>query len=82
VGFDVYASTGFFDNFRLRPVTLENASGYIDELNLTSSNPITRLGLYSLGLEGVSSEGAVFTLSKFGRVVDRVIVSEGGVVCL
>jgi len=82
VGLFVYQSTGYFDNFHLRPIEMENASGYIDDLKLNSSHPTVRLGLYSLGLVGVSSEGAVFTLSKFGKIVDRVIVSEGEVVSM
>ena len=48
VGFDVYECTGYFDNFYLRPITMENASGYINELNLDSTTPTTRTGAKKL----------------------------------
>ncbi|MDP2846446.1 MAG: hypothetical protein Q8N79_10315, partial [Candidatus Methanoperedens sp.] len=56
---------------------MKNASGYIDKLNLTSANPTTRLGAYTLRLEDIESGSAFFSLSKFGRVVDTTIASEG-----
>jgi len=34
---------------------MKNASGYIDELNLTSANPTKRLGAYNLRLEGIEN---------------------------
>lgn len=83
VGFDVYESTGYFDNFYLRPINMENASGYINELNLTSANPTTRIGsIYTLRLDDTINEKAMFSLSKFGKTVDSDIASEGDTVSL
>ncbi len=78
VGFDVYESTGYFRNFGIRPIDMKNASGYVNELNLTSTNPTTRIGSYTLRLEGIESGTASFSLSKFGKVVDTTLASEGG----
>jgi len=39
---------------------MNNASGYIDKLNLTNSNPTTRLGAYTIRLEGIDTGGAMF----------------------
>lgn len=39
---------------------MKNASGYINELNLTSDNPSTRIGAYTLRLEGIDTGGAMF----------------------
>ena len=78
VGFDVYESTGYFDNFYLRPITMENASDFINELNLDSTNPTTRIGsIYTLRLDGVSDGEALFSLSKSGEIVDTSIASQG-----
>ena len=77
VGFTLYDSTGYFDNFYLRPISMNNASGYVNELNLTSANPTTRLGAYTLRLEDIESSSAMFSLSKFGKTVDSTIASEG-----
>lgn len=83
VGFDVYECTGYFDNFYLRPITMENASGYINELNLTVANPSTRIGsIYTLRLEGIENGNALFSLNKFGTTVDTVVGSEGDTVSL
>jgi len=83
VGPYVYASTGYFDNFYLRPITMENASNYINELNLTSANPTTRIGsIYTLGLEDTANGNAFFSLSKFGKSVDTAVGSEGDTVSL
>ncbi|KAF5424491.1 hypothetical protein C5S42_13045 [Candidatus Methanomarinus sp.] len=83
VGFDVYACTGYFDNFYLRPVILENASGYISELNLTSTNPTTYIGsIYNLHLDEVSNSNAHFSLSKFGKKIDNTTASKGDIVSL
>lgn len=56
---------------------MKNASGYIDELNLTSASPTTRLGAYTLRLEDIESGSALFSLSKFGKTIDSTIASEG-----
>jgi hypothetical protein len=78
VGFDVYESTGYFDNFYLRPISMKNPSGYIDKLNINSTNPTTRLGAYTLRLEGIEKDGnAMFSLSKFGKKVDTTLAVEG-----
>jgi hypothetical protein len=83
VGFDVYACTGYFDNFYLRPITMENASDYINELNLTSTYPTTRIGsIYTLRLDGISDGEALFCLSKSGKLIDSSIASEGSTVSL
>ena len=83
VGFDVYACTGYFDNFYLRPITMKNASEYINELNLTSTNPTTRIGsIYTLHLNGVSNNNAHFSLSKFGKTIDNTTASKGDTVSL
>jgi len=83
VGFDVYACTGYFDNFYLRPITMENASGFINELKLTSTNPTTRIGsIYTLRLNGMTDGEALFGLSKSGELVDSSIASEGSTVSL
>lgn len=77
LGFDVYSSIGYFDNFYLRPISMKNASGYIDKINFTSTNPTTRLGAYTLRLEDTQSGTAFLSLSKFGKVIDTVAVAEG-----
>jgi len=83
IGFYAYGSTGYFDNFYLRPITMENASGYINELNLTSTNPTTRIGsIYTLHLDDIANENAMFSLSKFGKTVDSNVASEGDTVSL
>jgi hypothetical protein len=83
VGFHVYESTGYFDNFYLRPITMENASNYVNELNLTVANPSTRIGsIYALHLEGVENGNALFSLNKFGTSVDTAVGSEGDIVSL
>lgn len=83
VGFDVYAATGFFDNFYLRPITMENASGYINELNLTSTDPSIRIGsIYTLSLDSVDNKEALFSLSKFGKTVDIATASKDQIVSL
>lgn len=83
VGFHVYESTGYFDNFHLRPISMENASHYINELNLTASNPSTRIGsIYTLRLEGIENGNALFSLNKFGTSVDTAVGSEGDTISL
>jgi len=83
VGFDIYYCTGYFDNFYLRPITMKNASEYINELNLTSTNPTTRIGsIYTLHLDEVSNNNAHFSLSKFGKTIDNTTASKGDTVSL
>ncbi|WP_198003750.1 hypothetical protein [Methanococcoides burtonii] len=83
VGFYVYSCTGYFDNFYLRPILMENASGYINELNLTSTNPTTRIGsIYTLHLDDITNENVMFSLSKFGKTLDSNVASEGDTVSL
>ena len=83
VGFDVYASTGYFDNFSLRPISMNNASGYLDKITLTSTNPTNRLGHYTLRFEGIEGGGdARFSLSKYGKKVDTVLAQAGSTVSL
>ncbi|MEL4304531.1 hypothetical protein [Methanococcoides sp. LMO-2] len=83
IGFDVYGGTGYFDNFYLRPITMENASGYLNELNLTSTKPSTRIGsIYTLQLEDTANGKAFFSLSKFGKTIDTSVGSEGETVSL
>lgn len=83
VGFDVYASTGYFDNFSLRPISMKNASGYIDKFNLSSANPTIRLGHYTLRFEGIEIGGdARFILSKYGNTVDTAYVRAGSTVTM
>ena len=83
VGFDITSSTGYFDNFYLRPITMKNASDYINELNLDSTNPTTRIGsIYTLSLDEVSNGDALFTLNKFGKTVDIATASQGQTVSL
>jgi hypothetical protein len=78
IGYDVLTSSVSFDNFYLRPIEMKNASGYIDKLDINSTNPTTRLGLYTLRLEGVEKDGnAMFSLSKFGKKVDTTLAVEG-----
>jgi hypothetical protein len=70
--------TGYLFDFSLRPLSLNNASGYIDKLNLTNSSPTTRLGLYTLRLEGIEKDGnAIFSLSKFRKKIDSTLAVEG-----
>ncbi|WP_445475517.1 hypothetical protein ACT9XH_01870 [Methanococcoides methylutens] len=83
VGYSVYSSTGYFDNFYLRPITMENASGYINELNLNSAKPSTVIGsIYRLHLEDTTNGKAFFSLSKFGKIIDTSVGSEGDTVSL
>jgi hypothetical protein len=83
VGFDIYECTGYFDNFYLRPITMKNASDYINELNLNPTNPTTRIGsIYTLHLNGVSNNNAHFSLSKFGKTIDNTTASKGDTVSL
>jgi hypothetical protein len=83
VGLYVYASTGYFDNFYLHPITMENASGYINELNLTSAKPSTTIGsIYTLRLEDTTNGKAFFSLSKFGKTTDTSVGSEGDTISL
>ncbi|MBI9073654.1 MAG: hypothetical protein JEY94_18800 [Melioribacteraceae bacterium] len=83
VGFDIYECTGYFDNFDLHPITMNNASGYINEINLTSTNPTTRIGsIYTLRLDDIANENAMFSLSKFGKTIDSNVASEGEIVSL
>jgi hypothetical protein len=78
IGYNVYASTGYFDNFYLRPITLENASGYIHELSLTFTDSFVRIGsIYTLRLEGIENGNALFSLNKFGTTVNTAVGSEG-----
>ncbi len=83
VGFATYQTTSYFDNFYLRPITMENASGYINELNLTSTNPSTNIdSTYTLRLEDTANGKAFFSLSKFGETVDSSVGTEGETVSL
>jgi hypothetical protein len=83
VGFDIYACTGYFDNFYLRPITMVNASNHINELNLTQTNPTTCIGsIYTLHLDEVSNSNAHFSLSKFGKKIDNTTASKGDIVSL
>ncbi|KAF5427362.1 MAG: hypothetical protein C5S41_01550, partial [Candidatus Methanomarinus sp.] len=83
VGFDIYACTGYFDNFYLHPITMENASGFINEVNLNSTNSTTRIGsIYTLHLNGISNSNAHFSLSKFGKTIDNTTASKGDTVSL
>ncbi|MFV9630860.1 MAG: hypothetical protein ACNYWM_07325 [Methanosarcinales archaeon] len=83
VGFDIYSSTGYFDNFYLRPITMKNVSGFINEINLNSTNPTTRIGsIYTLHLDEVSNNKAYFSLSKFGKTIDNTTASKGDIVYL
>ena len=83
VGFIVYACTGYFDNFYLRPITMNNASCFINELNLNSTNSITRIGsIYTLHLDKISNNNAHFSLSKFGKTIDNTTASKGDIVSL
>jgi len=83
VGFDIVGSTGYFDNFYLRPITMNNASGYINELNLDSTTPTTRIGsIYTLSLDSVDNKEALFSLDKFGKTVDSAVGSKGDTVSL
>lgn len=83
VGFHIYGSTIYVDNFSLRPISMNNASGYIDKLNLTSTNPTTHLGHYTLRFEGIQSGGdAKFSLSKYGKKVDTALAEAGSIVSL
>jgi hypothetical protein len=83
VGFDIYECTGYFDNFYLRPITMENASNYINELNLTSANPSTSIGsIYTLRLEDTANGNAFFSLNKFGEAIDTSVGSEGDMLSL
>ena len=76
VGFYADQSTAYIDNFYLRPISMKNASGYIDKINLTSTSPSTRLGAYTLRLEDTQTGTAFLSLSKFGKVIDTVAASE------
>jgi hypothetical protein len=83
VGFDIYSSTGYFDNFYLRPITMKNVSGFINEINLNSTNPTTRIGsIYTLHLDEVSNNKTHFSLSKFGKKIDNTTASKGDIVSL
>ncbi|WP_167880921.1 CARDB domain-containing protein [Methanococcoides sp. AM1] len=83
MGFATYQTTSYFDNFYLRPITMENASGYINELNLTSTNPSTNIdSTYTLRLEDTANGKAFFSLSKFGETVDSSVGTEGETVSL
>jgi hypothetical protein len=83
VGVDALTFPVFFDNFYLRPIAFENASSYINELNLTVANPSTRIGsIYTLRLEGIENEKAMFSLNKFGTSVDTAVGSEGNTISL
>lgn len=83
VGLDIYACTGYFDNFYLRPITMINASNHINELNLTQTNPTTCIGsIYTLHLDEVSNSNAHFSLSKFGKTIDNTTASKGDIVSL
>jgi hypothetical protein len=83
VGFYVYSSTGYFDNFYLRPIAMENATGYVNELKLTSANPTTSIGsIYTLRLEDTANGNAFFSFNKFGEAIDTSVGSEGDTVSL
>jgi len=83
VGFDIYSSIGYFDNFYLRSITMKNVSGFINEINLNSTNPTTRIGsIYTLHLDEVSNNKAHFSLSKFGKTIDNTTASKGDIVYL
>jgi hypothetical protein len=83
VGFDIYSSTGYFDNFYLRSITMKNVSGFINEINLNSTNPTTRIGsIYTLHLDEVSNNKTHFSLSKFGKKIDNTTASKGDIVSL
>jgi hypothetical protein len=62
---------------------MKNPTGYINELNLTSTNPTTRIGsIYTLRLDDIANEQAMFTLTKFGKTVDIATASKGDTVSL
>jgi hypothetical protein len=62
---------------------MENASDYINELNLNATTPSTRIGsIYTLSLDGVANNEALFSQSKFGKTVDSTIASEGDIISL
>jgi len=83
IGLFVYDSTGYFDNFHLRPIVMKNASDYINELDLNATNPTTRIGsIHTLRLNGISDGEALFSLSKSGKIIDSSIASDGSTVSL
>jgi hypothetical protein len=83
VGLDIYVCTGYFDNFYLRSMTMKNVSGFINEINLNSTNPTTRIGdIYTLHLDEVSNNKTHFSLSKFGKKIDNTTASKGDIVSL
>jgi len=83
VGFDVYESTGYFDNFYLRPLTIENPTGHINKFNLSLTNPSIELtSVYSLKLDGISKGKATISLSIYGKEINTITGSEGDIVSL
>ncbi|MDW7731691.1 MAG: hypothetical protein SCH66_04585 [Methanolobus sp.] len=83
VGFDIYESTGYFDNFNLRSISMANASVYINEQKLNYVTPAIPIGsTHTLRLESIENGKAMFSLNKFGTSVGTAVGSEGDTVSL
>lgn len=76
VGYDVFSSTGYFDEFYLRPISF-NSSFYEDSVTLEEGSTLSLGKVYSLRLSEVAGEKALLSLERYGGRVDRTVTKYG-----